>query len=100
MPAKVAAVIVAGGRGYRAGGDMPKQYRPIAGEPVIRPTIAAFADHPQITAIQTVIHPDDAALFQAATPALPRLLPAVPGGATRQASVRAGLEALRTAAPD
>jgi 2-C-methyl-D-erythritol 4-phosphate cytidylyltransferase / 2-C-methyl-D-erythritol 2,4-cyclodiphosphate synthase len=100
MPAKVAAVIVAGGRGYRAGGDMPKQYRPIAGEPVIRPTIAAFADHPQIAAIQTVIHPDDAALFQAATTGLPRLLPAVPGGATRQASVRAGLEALRAAAPD
>ncbi len=38
MPAKVAAVIVAGGRGYRAGGDMPKQYRRIGGEPVIRPT--------------------------------------------------------------
>jgi 2-C-methyl-D-erythritol 4-phosphate cytidylyltransferase/2-C-methyl-D-erythritol 2,4-cyclodiphosphate synthase len=100
MPAKVAAVIVAGGRGYRAGGDMPKQYRRIGGEPVIRPTLAAFAGHPQIVAIQTVIHPDDTALFQAATAGLQRLLPPVPGGATRQASVRAGLEALQTAAPD
>ena len=100
MPAKVAAVIVAAGRGYRAGGDLPKQYRALAGEPVIRPTLAAFLGHPQITAVQPVIHPDDQAIFQAATAGLERLLPAVPGGATRQASVRAGLEALRAAEPD
>jgi 2-C-methyl-D-erythritol 4-phosphate cytidylyltransferase / 2-C-methyl-D-erythritol 2,4-cyclodiphosphate synthase len=100
MLAKVAAVIVAAGRGYRAGGDMPKQYRALAGEPVIRPTLAAFLSHPQIDAVQPVIHPDDEAIFQAATAGLERLLPAVPGGATRQASVRAGLEALRAAAPD
>ena len=100
MPAKVAAVIVAAGRGYRAGGDLPKQYRALAGEPVIRPTLAAFLNHPQIGAVLPVIHPDDGAIFEAATAGLPRLLPPVPGGATRQASVRAGLEALRTAAPD
>jgi 2-C-methyl-D-erythritol 4-phosphate cytidylyltransferase / 2-C-methyl-D-erythritol 2,4-cyclodiphosphate synthase len=100
MPAKVAAVIVAAGRGYRAGGDLPKQYRALAGEPVIRPTLAAFLGHPQITAVLPVIHPDDQAIFQAATAGLERLLPAVPGGATRQASVRAGLEALRAAEPD
>jgi 2-C-methyl-D-erythritol 4-phosphate cytidylyltransferase / 2-C-methyl-D-erythritol 2,4-cyclodiphosphate synthase len=100
MPVKVAAVIVAAGRGYRAGGDMPKQYRALAGEPVIRPTLAAFVGHPQIDAVQPVIHADDRAIFQAATAGLQRLLPPVPGGATRQASVRAGLEALRTAAPD
>jgi 2-C-methyl-D-erythritol 4-phosphate cytidylyltransferase / 2-C-methyl-D-erythritol 2,4-cyclodiphosphate synthase len=100
MPAKVAAVIVAAGRGYRAGGDLPKQYRALAGEPVIRPTLAAFLGHPQIVAVQAVIHPDDAAIFRVATAGLGRLLPPVPGGATRQASVRAGLEALRTAAPD
>jgi 2-C-methyl-D-erythritol 4-phosphate cytidylyltransferase / 2-C-methyl-D-erythritol 2,4-cyclodiphosphate synthase len=100
MPAKVAAVIVAAGRGYRAGGELPKQYRRIGGEPVIRPTLAAFADHPQIGAIQPVIHLADAALFAAASKDVPRLLAAVPGGATRQASVRAGLEALHAAAPD
>jgi 2-C-methyl-D-erythritol 4-phosphate cytidylyltransferase / 2-C-methyl-D-erythritol 2,4-cyclodiphosphate synthase len=100
MPAKVAAVIVAAGRGYRAGGDLPKQYRRIGGEPVIRPTLAAFADHPQIGAIQPVIHLADAALFEAASKGMPRLLAAVPGGATRQASVRAGLDALHAAAPD
>jgi 2-C-methyl-D-erythritol 4-phosphate cytidylyltransferase/2-C-methyl-D-erythritol 2,4-cyclodiphosphate synthase len=80
MPAKVAAVIVAAGRGYRAGGDLPKQYRALAGEPVIRPTLAAFLGHPQITAVQPVIHPDDQAIFQAATVGLERLLPAVPRG--------------------
>ena len=100
MPAKVAAVIVAAGRGYRAGGDLPKQYRALAGEPVIRPTLAAFLGHPQIAAVLPVIHPDDQAIFQAATAGLERLWPAVPGGATRQASVRAGLEALRAAEPD
>ena len=100
MPAKVAAVIVAAGRGYRAGGDMPKQYRALAGEPVIRPTLAAFLGHPHIDAVQPVIHPDDEAIFRAATAGLQRLLPPVPGGATRQASVRAGLEALRAAGPD
>ena len=67
MPGKVAAVIVAAGRGYRAGGDMPKQYRQIAGEPVIRPTLAAFLAHPQIAAVQPVIHPDDEGIFRAAT---------------------------------
>ncbi len=45
MTSRVAAVVVAAGRGYRAGGEMPKQYREIAGEPVIRPTLAAFLVH-------------------------------------------------------
>jgi len=98
--AKVAAVVVAAGRGYRAGGDIPKQYRAIAGEPVIRPTLIAFIRHPQIDAVQPVIHPDDADAFRAATAGLDNLLPPVPGGATRQASVRAGLDALRAAAPE
>ena len=41
----VAAVVVAAGRGLRAGGDLPKQYRQILGEPVIRPSLAALAGH-------------------------------------------------------
>jgi 2-C-methyl-D-erythritol 4-phosphate cytidylyltransferase / 2-C-methyl-D-erythritol 2,4-cyclodiphosphate synthase len=99
MTARVAAVIVAAGRGYRAGGEIPKQYREIAGEPVIRPTLSAFLRHPEIHAVQTVIHPDDAGLFGAATQGLENLLPPAAGGATRQSSVRAGLEALNTQAP-
>jgi 2-C-methyl-D-erythritol 4-phosphate cytidylyltransferase/2-C-methyl-D-erythritol 2,4-cyclodiphosphate synthase len=97
---EVAAVIVAAGRGERAGGDIPKQYRRIAGEPVIRPALAAFLGHPQISAVQPVIHVQDEAFFRAATAGLERLRPAVCGGATRQASVRAGLEALRDSAPE
>jgi 2-C-methyl-D-erythritol 4-phosphate cytidylyltransferase/2-C-methyl-D-erythritol 2,4-cyclodiphosphate synthase len=99
MAGSIAAVIVAAGRGHRAGGDLPKQYRHLAGEPVIRPTLAAFLAHPQIAAVQPVIHPDDAKLFDAAAAGL-RALPPVHGGATRQASVRAGLEALDGSAPD
>jgi 2-C-methyl-D-erythritol 4-phosphate cytidylyltransferase/2-C-methyl-D-erythritol 2,4-cyclodiphosphate synthase len=99
MAGSIAAVIVAAGRGHRAGGDLPKQYRHLAGEPVIRPTLAAFLAHPQIAAVQPVIHPDDAELFDAAAAGL-RALPPVHGGATRQASVRAGLEALDGSAPD
>jgi 2-C-methyl-D-erythritol 4-phosphate cytidylyltransferase / 2-C-methyl-D-erythritol 2,4-cyclodiphosphate synthase len=100
MADMVAAVVVAGGRGLRAGGDVPKQYREIAGEPVIRPSLVAFLDHPRIGAVQPVIHPQDEEVFRAATAGLQKLLPPVFGGATRQASVRSGLEALAARAPD
>jgi 2-C-methyl-D-erythritol 4-phosphate cytidylyltransferase / 2-C-methyl-D-erythritol 2,4-cyclodiphosphate synthase len=99
MGPSVAAVIVAAGRGIRAGGRIPKQYRVLAGEPVIRSSLSAFAWHGQIGAVQAVIHPDDRAAYEAAAKGL-RLLTAVPGGATRQASVRAGLEALSERAPE
>src|SRR5271154_1977240 len=100
MTSKVAAVVVAAGRGQRAGGEMPKQYRQIAGEPVIRPALLAFLGHSQIGAVQPVIHAHDEQAFRAVTAGLKPLRPAVWGGATRQASVRAGLEALEAAAPD
>jgi 2-C-methyl-D-erythritol 4-phosphate cytidylyltransferase/2-C-methyl-D-erythritol 2,4-cyclodiphosphate synthase len=99
MAGKVAAVVVAAGRGLRAGGDLPKQYRHVLGEPVIRSSLALFAGHDAIGFVQPVIHPDDAALFQAASAGLD-LLPPVDGGALRQASVRAGLEALQAHGPD
>src|SRR5262252_2115900 len=99
MEGKVAAVVVAGGRGLRAGGDLPKQYRHVLGEPVIRSSLALFAGHDAIAFVQPVIHPDDAALFQAASTGLD-LLPPAEGGALRQASVRAGLEALQAHGPD
>lgn len=99
MSRQVAAIVVAAGRGLRAGGDVPKQYRRIWGEPIILPSIGAFTRHDQIRLVQPVIHPDDAALFTSATVGLDLLAP-VTGGATRQASVRAGLEALANANPD
>jgi 2-C-methyl-D-erythritol 4-phosphate cytidylyltransferase / 2-C-methyl-D-erythritol 2,4-cyclodiphosphate synthase len=99
MTVKVAAVVVAAGRGLRAGGDLPKQYRCILGEPMIRPSLAALAGHNGISAVQPVIHADDAALFRAAVAGID-LLPPVHGGASRQASVRAGLRALENLRPD
>ncbi len=99
MAASVAAVIVAAGRGLRAGGDLPKQYRQVLGEPAIRSSLIALAGHASISLVQPVIHPDDAALFRAASGGL-ALLPAVPGGASRQASVRAGLEAVQSHHPE
>ncbi len=103
MNGVVAAVVVAAGRGVRAGGQgpnqSPKQYRAIAGEPLIRASLKMLAGHPGIAMVQPVIHPDDLALFQAASAGMD-LLPPVFGGATRQASVRAGLEALSPHHPD
>jgi 2-C-methyl-D-erythritol 4-phosphate cytidylyltransferase/2-C-methyl-D-erythritol 2,4-cyclodiphosphate synthase len=93
MASSIAAVVVAGGRGVRAGGKLPKQYRAIAGEPVLRKALRLFADHPSVTCVQPVIHSDDAAAFAEAAESL-AVLPPVFGGQTRQASVRAGLEAL------
>ena len=92
--ARTAAIIVAAGRGTRAGGDVPKQWQSLAGKPVLAHTIAAFRAA-GITDIVLVIHPDDAgraAQFQNVT--------LVHGGATRDASVRNALEALVTSAPD
>jgi len=92
MTGGVAAVIVAGGRGQRAGGDVPKQYRLVAGEAVIRPALRTFVDHPKISAVQPVIHVEDDAACEAATAGLKPFRSPVSGGSTRQASVRAAVE--------
>ncbi|HKD27801.1 MAG TPA: 2-C-methyl-D-erythritol 4-phosphate cytidylyltransferase, partial [Xanthobacteraceae bacterium] len=98
MPGGVAAVVVAAGRGVRAGHATPKQYRNVRGAPVIRHALSLFIDHPQVTLIQPVIHRDDAAAFAEATAGLKVRAHAF-GGATRQISVLAGLEALETEHP-
>ena len=89
----VAALIVAAGRGHRFGGELPKQYADLAGAPVLRHTIAGFASHTDIDTVSVVIHPDDYPLYAAAAAGFELAAP-VDGGATRQLSVRAGLEAL------
>ena len=99
MTEPVAAVIVAAGRGERAGASTPKQYRPIGGEPMIRATLRAFLAHPRIDFVQAVINPNDRDAYQDAIAGLKDLLPPVAGGATRQASVLAGLEALASRSP-
>src|SRR5215831_9592755 len=95
---KVAGVVVAAGRGLRAGGGIPKQYRAIGAAPAIRASLASLSAHEWIAAVQPVINPEDARLYEAATQGL-ALMPPISGGATRQASVRAGLRALVPLAP-
>jgi 2-C-methyl-D-erythritol 4-phosphate cytidylyltransferase/2-C-methyl-D-erythritol 2,4-cyclodiphosphate synthase len=99
MACKVAVVVVAAGRGTRASGsDVPKQYRLVAGVPVIRHALARFVAHPDIDLVQPVIHRDDVDRFADATAGI-ALRSVAFGGATRQASVSAGLEALAEVAP-
>jgi 2-C-methyl-D-erythritol 4-phosphate cytidylyltransferase/2-C-methyl-D-erythritol 2,4-cyclodiphosphate synthase len=99
MTVSIAAIVVAAGRGTRAQGEIPKQYRKLGGEPVIRSSLSLLAWHGEIAAVLPIIHPDDGHHFQAAAQGL-KLMPTVHGGATRQASVRAGLEALSKGRPD
>ncbi len=101
---RIAAVVVAAGRGTRAAAlsGQPKQYMPLMGVPVLRRTLDAVLASPLVTYVQVVIHADDRADYERAVAGLgqKRLLPPVVGGATRQASVLAGVEALATNAPD
>ncbi|MDF1846158.1 MAG: bifunctional 2-C-methyl-D-erythritol 4-phosphate cytidylyltransferase/2-C-methyl-D-erythritol 2,4-cyclodiphosphate synthase [Parvibaculaceae bacterium] len=96
---RVVALIVAAGRGTRAGEGLPKQYRSVGGVPILARTLSAFSSHPGIESVLAVIHPDDRAHYDRCTEDLPKLLPPVAGSATRQASVLAGLEALADVDP-
>jgi 2-C-methyl-D-erythritol 4-phosphate cytidylyltransferase/2-C-methyl-D-erythritol 2,4-cyclodiphosphate synthase len=96
---RTAVVLVAAGRGLRAGAGGPKQYREIGGVPVIYRAMEAFSRHPDVFAVQPVVNPDDSAIFTAAVAGLKHEAP-TNGGATRQASVLAGLEALAKHKPD
>ena len=98
----IAALIVAAGRGARAATDslQPKQYCRVGPAPMLSHTLSAFAAHSGIDQIQVVIHPDDVPLYsEASAPFSDRLLTYVSGGARRQDSVRAGLEALAETRP-
>ena len=84
----VAVIIVAAGRGTRAGGEMPKQWRPLAGQPVLAHTVRALSGFGRIV---VVLHPDDMAL---GAEILGGSVTLVAGGETRDASVRNALELL------
>ncbi|MCV2865714.1 bifunctional 2-C-methyl-D-erythritol 4-phosphate cytidylyltransferase/2-C-methyl-D-erythritol 2,4-cyclodiphosphate synthase [Defluviimonas sp. WL0075] len=91
MPAtrdRTAAVIVAAGRGLRAGGDEPKQWQSLAGRPVLAHAVAAFTDFARVL---VVLHPDDMAR---GVTELGGHVTLVAGGATRAGSVRNALEVL------
>jgi 2-C-methyl-D-erythritol 4-phosphate cytidylyltransferase/2-C-methyl-D-erythritol 2,4-cyclodiphosphate synthase len=93
------ALIVAAGAGTRLGAARPKQYLPLAGRPLLRWAVDAFLGHPGIGRIQLVIGADQQDECRAALAGLD-LPPPVIGGATRQESVRLGLEALAAGAPE
>ncbi len=101
----VGVIVVAAGRGVRFGTEVPKQYLRFGGRSTLSYALRAFVEHPLVRKIVTVIHPDDEPVFRAAVPdfsdelASGRLAAAF-GGATRQASVSQGLEALAGDAPD
>jgi 2-C-methyl-D-erythritol 4-phosphate cytidylyltransferase/2-C-methyl-D-erythritol 2,4-cyclodiphosphate synthase len=102
---KVGLLVVAGGRGARLGADRPKQYLDCAGRPLIVHTLEALAASFPFLAINVVIHADDRALYAQAVghltaDAAMAIGPPAIGGATRQQSVLAGLEALAAAEPD
>jgi 2-C-methyl-D-erythritol 4-phosphate cytidylyltransferase/2-C-methyl-D-erythritol 2,4-cyclodiphosphate synthase len=96
-----AALIVAAGRGVRAGGhDLPKQYRPIGGMSVLSRAVGRFLAHPAIDRVLVVIGPRDQEQFNGLALRSDRLLPPVIGGETRQESVARGLEALAAVRPE
>jgi len=99
--AETVALIVAAGRGERAQSTLPappKQYRSLAGKPVLRWAAEAFAGHPLISSVQIVIAEGNRHHYDAAMSGLILGAPVL-GGATRQHSVRHGLEALSEIAP-
>lgn len=99
---KIAALIVAAGRGVRAQTALPKQYAPMGGAPVLARTLGVFLDDPRIDLVQVVIAGGDLEHYEKAVADVrgPKLLAPVEGGATRQASVRHGLSALKAHTPD
>ena len=94
-----AVLIVAAGRGQRFGSVLPKQYTLLGGQPVLRHSLKTFLSHPRIERVRAVIHPDDRDLYDTAAEGLDAEDP-VPGGSSRQESVRLGLESLEAAPPD
>lgn len=102
-PFTVIAIIVAAGRGVRAGTSGPKQYQLLAGETVLSRTAKAFLDHPAVTGVRVIIHAEDHDLYTQSMRdlrGLAKLMAPVVGGRERQDSVRLGLESLADDAPD
>ncbi|MHA1560162.1 MAG: bifunctional 2-C-methyl-D-erythritol 4-phosphate cytidylyltransferase/2-C-methyl-D-erythritol 2,4-cyclodiphosphate synthase [Alphaproteobacteria bacterium] len=95
----VAAIIVAGGRGLRAGGTTPKQYRFLQRRSILARSVQPFLDHDAIGSVAVVIREEDTELFRQCVPEHNKLRAPVVGGATRQESVRQGLETLTADPP-
>ena len=99
MP-KIAALIVAAGKGARAGGAVPKQYQTVAGEAVLARSIRAMLQVEKVDKVTVCIRPEDRDLYDDLAPDSSRLTPPVDGAGERALTVRAGLEALAKDPPD
>jgi 2-C-methyl-D-erythritol 4-phosphate cytidylyltransferase / 2-C-methyl-D-erythritol 2,4-cyclodiphosphate synthase len=95
---RAAALIVAAGRGERAGEGMPKQYRTVAGKPLVRWSVEAMRASPDIGRIVVVIGAEDQQPFRAAVAGVDGL-EWTTGAETRTGSVARGLEALAHGVP-
>jgi 2-C-methyl-D-erythritol 4-phosphate cytidylyltransferase/2-C-methyl-D-erythritol 2,4-cyclodiphosphate synthase len=95
----IAALLMAAGSGQRFGAPEPKQYLPLLGRPVIRHAAEALLRDGLVDRLLPVVAAGEEARVAALLQGLPAL-PPVAGGATRAASVRAGLEALAADPPD
>ncbi|MCI4643389.1 MAG: bifunctional 2-C-methyl-D-erythritol 4-phosphate cytidylyltransferase/2-C-methyl-D-erythritol 2,4-cyclodiphosphate synthase [Hyphomonadaceae bacterium] len=87
---KIAAIIVAAGRGNRAGGKIPKQLRLLGSRPIMAWSLAAFSRHAQIGPVILVVPEGEEEEYRARFPGAAAY---IPGGESRQASVRNGLSA-------
>jgi 2-C-methyl-D-erythritol 4-phosphate cytidylyltransferase/2-C-methyl-D-erythritol 2,4-cyclodiphosphate synthase len=87
------ALIVAAGKGERAGGGVPKQYRSIGGKPVLRWAVESLIRHPAVQSTRVVIGENQQAQAAAALVGLD-VGTLITGGAERADSVRAGLDAI------
>jgi len=85
----VAAIIVAAGRGLRAGGEVPKQWQKIAGKTVVEHSLNLFIEHPRVSEIILVIAEDDR--DHAVSLGLDRIATIAIGGADRSSSVQNGV---------
>lgn len=95
------AIVPAAGSGARFGGETPKQYLPLLGQPLIHHTLLALCRFPAIERVVVVLAPDDERWAQHDWAALgPKLETVYCGGATRADSVKNGLAALAMAAQD
>lgn len=95
MPRDVGVVVVAAGKGVRAGGEVPKQYRPVRGVPLLLRALRPFLAHPEVAAVVTALPAEDVASPPDwLAPFAGERLRLVAGGAERQHSVAAALAAL------
>lgn len=97
---KIAGLIVAAGRGKRAGGGIPKQYRELYSQSVLRRSVLALLAHDDVDMVQVVIHKDYVNEYELSVKDISNLLPVCFGGEERHDSVLAGLNALKMNAPD